>query len=327
MTVFRFLQISDLHLCIEPSRRNALSLFSRRPRKSIDVLLKSFSQRIDMTLYTPESYDPTIVNAAAAYTWQVGNHLDAIFFSGDIATTGMQTDLAAASNRVTKPARNYIYHENGPTFNNSNTPIFLLAGNHDNYRNDKGDPGGQAGFLLNFGDFMPNYRNGISHVVMEKDGHFISMIMADFSFRSSDDAGSAVARKYTKYGQGLVYADILRDLEHRTLTLRRRYTGIHVCWMVHFAPFDCGHHLKLIDFNKLISSAIPLNIQQIFCGHTHEPSTHNRGSVSIFCAGSAGAVGSEDNAQLHILEFDFSTANPSFFRRDIRFNAAQRSFS
>ncbi|MER9456630.1 metallophosphoesterase [Mesorhizobium sp. M0478] len=328
MTLFRFIQLSDIHLCIEPRRRNALALFRRHPSASLDVARQWWNGNLALKLTRPESYDPDLVAGVARFAWRHGDVTDCIIVSGDLATTGSQLDLATAKAFVdAAPNDRFFTLGGGVTLKAAHPDIHVMAGNHDHYRDDYGSPGGSAHFRLNFGNRMPNHDGKISHTVLTKNEETIGLIFADFTLDKSDDCSAVNAgAMFLRYGQGRVYPDVLKALIAKHHVLKQKYRNIHIVWVVHFAPFDCSVKLQLNDFSELVDAANSVGVQQLLCGHTHSMKKQIEGKLSIYCAGPAGAIGSEESSYIHINEIELTGGVGRFKRRNFLWSAARHDF-
>ncbi|KAA3447150.1 hypothetical protein C7I87_28260 [Mesorhizobium sp. SARCC-RB16n] len=328
MTLFRFIQLSDIHLCIEPRRRNALALFKRQPSGSLDTARQWWNGNLALKLTRPESYDPDIVAGVARFAWRYGDITDCIIVSGDLATTGSQLDLATAKAFVdATPVDRFFTPGGSVTLKASHPDIHVMAGNHDHYRDDYGSPGGSTTFSLNFGNRMPNHDGKISHTVLSKGDEKLALIFADFTLDASNDCSAInAAAFYLRYGQGRVYPNVLKSLLLRHHDLRQKYRNIHIIWVIHFAPFDCTLKLQLNDFEELVEAAKSAGAKQILCGHTHSMKKHIDGHLSIYCAGPAGAIGSDDSSYIHLNELDINDGVGRFTRRNFLWSTDAHDF-
>jgi hypothetical protein len=298
-TRWRYIHISDPHFCVEPVRYNALTLIRRRPRAFIDTGRPRGPGLL--SLAKPASYVPDIISGVAQFCFDRRHVSDGILITGDLATTGLATDIRVANAFISEPARSgYVTERQSPTLHPSNLPILIIPGNHDKYIDNQGTPNGRT-FELTFPQYLRNCWDGVGHWVRKKNDTTIGLISADFCLLERGDALDKVAGVY---GQGRVYEHILDELKRRTLNLRARYRGIYLIWIIHFAPFDCGYGLQLIDFDEIISSARLLNIVATLCGHTHRAAKHQIDNHIIYCAGSAGCVDSEDDSRVHVIQID-----------------------
>jgi hypothetical protein len=112
-------------------------------------------------------------------------------------------------------------------------------------------------------------------------GRQLAFAYADFTLRTRTEAEFPSA--IMAFGQGRIYDDVLADLRNETTRLRQQYGNIPVVWMVHFAPYECGSSLKLIDHQKLLDSAKAFGIFTTLCGHTHEALAKVMDTQTIYC--------------------------------------------
>jgi len=215
----------------------------RRPRELIDTGWKQSRNVGFLSLAKPASYIPDIVSGVAQFCFERSAVLDGILITGDLATTGMMSDIGVANCFINEPAtRGFVTENRFPTLNASNAPMYLLPGNHDKFTNTRGSPNGKN-FELKFGGHMRNFASGVGHWVQRKKEHFVGFVFADFCLLAR---GDALDKGMGPYGQGRVYQHVLDELRNRTFVLRNRYEGIYLVWVIHFAS------IAAIDFSSLI---------------------------------------------------------------------------
>jgi hypothetical protein len=228
----------------------------------------------------------------------------------------------SAAGRVEHHAHDRRTAERGfPTLGASKLPVHILPGNHDKYLDRWGTPN-CMNFQLKFEHLMPNFNSDIGHWINMKQGVRLGFIYADFCLLERGDARDKIIGAY---GQGRVYADILNELKERTLTLRSKYPGIQLVWLMHFAPFDCGYGLELIDWSDIEQTAISLRVAATLCGHTHRGRKSVRDDHVIYCGGSAACVDSEEDIRVHIIHFDVDN-KCGVSRESYRWNAEVQEF-
>lgn len=310
---FSFIHLSDFHFCLEPRRINLLSLAQRRPRLTLDTCLQQTKDYGFVSWAKPTSYAPHIVSGAAQFCYAHKNAVDGIIITGDLATTGQQTDIAAARDYTLAAAGDgFLSQRNRPTLLASELPAWVMPGNHDKYADNAATPKSRN-FELTFGSLMPNFSRGVGHKVRRKRDELLGLIFADFCLRERADATD---RYIGPYGQGRVYHDVLHELEARTRDLKRRYPNITIIWAIHFAPYDCGSALALLDWQLVAKSAETHRVLATLCGHTHIAGMFRAASGhKIYCAGSAGAIDQEDSSSVHIVDI-ITGRNPSIERRN-----------
>jgi 3',5'-cyclic AMP phosphodiesterase CpdA len=294
-----YIHLSDIHFCAEPMRHNALMLIKRRPRDLIDTGRKHGI--VFLSVAKPASYVRDIVSGVAQFCLERTHVADGIFITGDLATTGMMSDIRVAVAFVKEQAKSGFVTENlFPTLSPSRLPIFIVPGNHDKYRDNNASPNCKN-FELNFDSYMRNCKSGVGHWIRRKKDRILGFISADFCLQDRRDA---LDKAVGSYGQGRVYEHVLHELKDRTFALRGKYNGIHLIWLIHFAPFDCGYRLRLIDFDGIIQSAISLGVVATLCGHTHKASKQQIDNHVVYCSGAAGCVDSEYDSRVHVIHID-----------------------
>jgi hypothetical protein len=188
-----------------------------------------------------------------------------------------------------------------PTLNASALPIYVMAGNHDRYENNSAKPGSNL-FNIAFADFMrPNY-DYVGGWVSEKNGDKVGFVYADFSLRARVDAeyiGPVFA-----YGQGRVYDDVFEDFKELTYQFWNDHGRIPIIWLLHFAPFPCQIHLKLVEFERIRIAAGEMGILATLCGHTHIASKHQERGHTIYCGGSSCCADSDDRCTVQLIEVE-----------------------
>jgi 3',5'-cyclic AMP phosphodiesterase CpdA len=202
----------------------------------------------------------------------------------------------------------------------SRRPIYVVPGNHDRYANNYAVTNSRT-FDLTFGSYLHNFDGYVGHWVRRKRDKYIGFVFADFTLRAKSDASSMLH----VFGQGRVYEDVLADLKARTFKLKADYPDIALNWLVHFAPYECGSFLKLIDWENIVSAAAAAGVTTTLCGHTHEQFKIQGGKHTIYCAGSAGCADSEMNSTVHILRFDIDTT-VSVRRENYKWNSRELEF-
>jgi predicted phosphodiesterase len=301
---FSYIHLSDTHLCIQPGRRNVQQLIQRNVRNALDTAVEQTQTLGFASILRPASYVPEIVAGAAQFCFERAQIVDGLIFTGDLATTGTGTDIAIAHTFVSAPATAGFYSApRTPTLAFLGSEIHVVPGNHDKFADEKGTPNSRN-FELRFDTYMPNFSSGVGHWVVEKQSHHLGFIIADLTLQSRADADD---RLVGVFGQGRVYKVVLDELTKRTLHLRSQFSDISLVWVIHFAPFECGYRLRLVDFDEIVDAAVRLRIVATLCGHTHKSSKTVIDNHVIYCGGSAGCVDSDRDARIHVLKFDVGT--------------------
>ncbi|MGJ4900165.1 metallophosphoesterase [Bradyrhizobium sp. HKCCYLS2058] len=303
--IFRYIQLSDLHLCVEDSRHNVHSLHRRNLRTFLDTNSQAGRQRLEkgwLSLLKPASYAPKIVNGAARFCFRYKAIIDGIIITGDLATTGRVIDLQVAEKFVAAPSVVGAHiDQQTATIGSVARPIHLFPGNHDRYVNDAGTPN-SPNFQLKFLRYMDHFdpKDGVGYWIKRKNMQRIAFVYADYTLQSRHDASSPL----NAYGQGRVYSNTLSATELLTRAIQNRYSNTSIVWLIHFAPFDCGRTLELIDWTMITQAAQRLGVIATLCGHTHDPLKISSGLHTIYCAGSAGCIDREYDSNIHMFEFE-----------------------
>jgi 3',5'-cyclic AMP phosphodiesterase CpdA len=301
---FSYIIVSDTHLCAQHGRRNALTLIKRGVRYNIDTILNQNRELGLLSLLKPASYVPPIISGVAQFCFARSAVTDAIVITGDVATSGVDADLNVARNFVTAQAAvGYVSDTRFPTLNASGLPVYVMPGNHDRYADNVGTPNCRN-FDALLSAYMPNFVSDIGYWIDQKENVQVAFVYADFTLQARIDA---LDNFFGIYGQGRVYQDVLESLNDKTRQLQTENKVSCVVWVMHFAPFECGYGLRLINFNDVLSSATELGVKAILCGHTHDASRAVQSGHTVYCSGSAGCIDRENDARIHVLNIDIGT--------------------
>ncbi len=318
---FTFIHLSDIHLCVEPNRKNILSYGPRE----IDTLIAQLKRRRKpkfRSLLYPATYSPETLSGVARFCADWSEEIDAVLISGDLCTTGTASDLNVGANFLSSPflrgvlARNYF-----PSISETAPEIILIPGNHDRYANNLGEPNSVA-FDLKFSEYLPNFSNRVGYAVFEKDGFCLCFAVADFSLRSKADAIPPL-----HFGRGKVYDDVLEGLGRVTSELRVKHKNCQVVWLVHFPPYDCGFELKLIDSEYLLNASIDYDVKYLLCGHTHVSKKEVTSALTTYCAGSSAGIDVFPNNEVHVLKFAVTKKRVSLTRETYGWSKGDQAFS
>ncbi|MEW6378341.1 MAG: metallophosphoesterase [bacterium] len=275
MSTLRVLHISDLHLA---GTYRAWYEALHKNTKSLSV----------------HNIDALNALTEIIYNWR--DHLDAILITGDIAVTGLKSDLQCAQEFLESPPLKAF-----------DKPIILVPGNHDRYRNILGFPGNR------FYSYLISYWNagegGVQCSLLPNENTpMLAIICCDFSLNNTSDSNTLRGI----WGQGRVYKERLQNLVQHTKNTLKLYPSCAVIWMVHFAPkledyfssLKFKKHLKLINSEKLIEQAEKAGVRYIFCGHTHLSKEYQiiESSVWVICAGTSTCTGQDEDTKIHLRE-------------------------
>jgi len=322
--LFRFLHVSDTHFCVEPKRANVVSLFRRNLLAYFDAVVHQANEFGVWSLMRPASYLPEVSSGIAEHAFRRARVLDAIIYSGDLATTGIATDLNTARTFVEGPVDDGFVTSNGePTLGAAKRPIHMVPGNHDTYADNKATPG-SPNFGLTFQKYLKNWNKGVGHRLIAKGEERLAIISADFTLRTRRDASDPW---FKVYGQGRVYDDVLNELIARTKALGANHKSLGIIWLVHFAPYHCDTKIELRGFTQLQKAARDCKVHAILCGHTHEVAKVEVYGVPTYCAGSAASIDKEGMNAIHEIEFSAAFGGWSVRRDTFRWQSELGQFA
>lgn len=291
---------------------------------------RSFALRklFGRSLVFPASYDPDLAEAVAEFAYARRDIYDLILLTGDIATTGLDDDLAPAFEFVDKAAVQYwLTADRKPSLQGTGRQVFLLPGNHDRYDDNIATAGGLR-FDVMFQRYWRTTNQRVQRIVIRKksDGQRLALIAADFSLARSRDAQSPT--RLNRYGQGRAYASRVNQLVNVTNQTRKEYKNVVVIWVMHFPPLPAEKQaLNLIDHSNVQNAAINCNVPLIVAGHVHRPGIDSFGGVHVWSAGSATSVDTGHGNWVHILDFEITNGSlKSFTRTDYHWDQSQQIF-
>lgn len=292
--------MSDLHFAVESGYGNNCI-----EHHYIDLLL-DWKNR-----YRPNTYSARIATNLPKVLTDHSTDVDALLITGDLATTGSQSDLNTArewiaGNAAAKHIPRYLHQgEVAQKLATVAKTLILMPGNHDRYQGPKSIPR-SALFESVFGNHwdlgsgktLPA-RNApeIRKTIIQNGDDWLIVLCADLSLRKKIDQNGM----WGYLGQGSSYQDICDEMVRETQFCRAMYPQILVVWATHFPPkFDhkkVGSRLRLLDEDKLLIAATAAEVRVIFSGHTHISKAYQvPGSrVVVVCAGTPIAFGKDEN--------------------------------
>lgn len=281
-------------------------LKDRRLWENIDVFgaKSEDSPKHSFSPHKAASYDDVPLLAAADFLERVSPDLDLLVVLGDLATTGMDEDLSVASDVFLHDGiPEHLNADLAPRLGGLGIPMHVVPGNHDRYQDDWATPGG-TGFDRVFSSIYKPTK-GVCSQSLENDDLAMGIISADFSFAAGTDA-----KYWRRLGRGAVDDIVLSELDYQTRTWQRNHPGMPAMWALHFSPADgVKTSLVLEEREKVTDLAVKLNVNHIFCGHTHlrkrEIGTHPH----IYCSGSVSAIDSIDKHYVHICTLEKDTSD------------------
>jgi len=310
MPILRVLHLSDLHLSGK---------------------LKTYYRSIDKNSGYLSVYNTRALKALAAFVYNWQDRLEAILISGDIAVTGIDSDL--------KRALQFFCSSTEPTLQNFTKPIIIVPGNHDRYdqysKSSKlalsallGQPGGKL-FDKYFSSYWGAGKSGVQfYKLPSEDSPILTVICSDFSLEKSSDS----TVRFGHYGQGKVYQEKLQNLVRCTENMVKNHSSSAIIWMVHFAPkfedhYDLGIRMRLLDSEKLIKEAEKAGVKYIFCGHTHNHREYQIGKLQIHCAGTSTCVRNNNDTTIHLRYIDIQNGKVVKIRsRKFTYDPNEQSF-
>ncbi len=260
----------------------------------------------------PESYDKDVAEAVARFAYEKRNVIDLIAITGDVATTGLATDLTEAYEFINaKPGANYRTPTNRPTLKSAGCEIFRLPGNHDRFHDVDGEPACRN-FDLKFQAYLGAEYTTIGRVILEREASRLCIISADFCLRVASDATHPIA--LMKKGQGRAYRDVIEELQRITESARHEFDDVQVLWALHFPPSgSVKTPYALIEHADVQLAARESRVHYLLSGHLHKSQIEQIGDMTLFWAGSSCAV--SDRNSLHLFEFEFEGSQLSQVKR------------
>ena len=301
------------------------------------------------------SYSPDILYHLAEFLYEdyidnfVGHMaapVDAVLLTGDIATTGLSSDLQLAFAAVDGPALNndpLLWAPDNPTLAGSTgklkIPLWLLPGNHDRLRPDSVSWYAPGGYMFDtifepyWGPLDPASKLGPKVRecgVISRPGLSVAVLAADFTLRSASDRSGLMF--HNQWAQGRVYRDTLDELVQKTADVKRRVRQtLAIIWALHFPPKFPGipRSMQLINEERLIEEADRCGVSGMLAGHTHEPVWYRTPGApcDVFCSGTATQKHSPLGHFFHILNIN---ADPQYgimiTPENYKFDPAKREF-
>lgn len=351
MPKFRILHIADPHLCLEPNRKNRISLWlegkqdtlegfeytryrNARRRKKSDPPSEGgyeFRQRIFSDFYF-SSYRPIVAEQLARFVDFNRQKFDAILCAGDLATTGGLDDLNSAYRFISQDPQwgQFLPQRVYEPLSNLGRTLVLMPGNHDRYKDGTGAAGGVT-FDLVFRRFWPAQgRKKVHWHILSRTQGRLAIVAADFSLAgNSDVTDKGGSRLFKIWGQGKCHPEILQELELTTAELREKYSEIVVVWAVHFPPMGlrADDNLALRDCEKLIESTRRCEVDLLLSGHLHRKLDNELNRGRHLSAGTCCAADFEAHHWIHLVEIE--TANgriQELSRQDYRYSLEEKMF-
>lgn len=332
LTLFRVAQISDLHFASENSRKGYLS----RPgfRKKIEGFFEALAE--GNSPLKPMSFNPAAAVRLAEELEELHSRkvIHCVLATGDLATTGAPADIAVArrffeGRALVNSDQNRV--EKVPSLVDSKCPIFCIPGNHDRYEGLRCRPKSTAfeekAAFGNFWDkpFCPKGIGKAHSRVRVNELKCTGQTVEDSLLLYRIDLsliGQAQPGFPHYLGQGVVSADILKQIDTMTKSAKRKWGAqTPMIWAVHFSPGSCCPSLALQGADELLKKAADLHVQYIFAGHTHEAKEesvtvkNSKGvdvAIKIYTSGTT--TGYEDELPLQYAIHEFWVGNGTISR-------------
>ncbi len=283
-----------------------MSLWDRKLWANIDVVGPSSkpesAEKHHFSFLKPASYDDVPLLAAADFLEEFSSELDLLVVLGDLATTGLDDDLAVAEQVfLDSKTKEHLNAALEPRLGGLGIPLHVIPGNHDRYKDDFATPGCAKFDEVFHAIYKPN--KGVCSEKLQSDNISVGLISADFCFADGSDPGYL-----RRLGRGAVDDVILSELDFQTRKWQRENPEMPVIWALHFSPADgVSTALVLEEREKVTHLAKQLGVKHIFCGHTHVNKRQVGTHPHIYCAGSVSAIDSTDNHFIHICSIDRSS--------------------
>ncbi len=311
MEHFRFLHISDLHISAKLSdHQNPISggQFKKRDFLRLFFNLKEYSY--------PSTFSKDVAISLSQFIHDMRNEIDGILISGDISTTGTDSDLEFASDFLLGDVD--INWSSGfaiKSIINQSCSTGIIPGNHDRYSDGVLSFPGSSNFEKYFGSDWQISNKQLNIIVEEvgntgkikllkykKENEILLIYCIDFSLKYESESMSTSNSVAGHFGQGIVNPTVLEQLITNT-KLETIKNNAPALWMVHFPPkcteVNKWEKLQLINDDLLINAANDCNVEYLLTGHTHKEDRYdavstNSSKVNVVCAGTACCVENEN---------------------------------
>lgn len=321
MAVFSLIHASDFHIGVKADFCNGFDIGGFP-----GWFRQAFSRELTGA-FTPSTF---WLDRASRFTHEMEQEtddIDAILVTGDIATTGSNSDITAAANFLdgTVPY-NWVTSKRAFRCLHSDflPPIILMPGNHDRYVPPALTPRSlefEAAFGLhwNFNEPIPptfQHHRFVNSFTLSRDGDSLILCTVDFSLTNINDAKKAGRAGFGYLGQGIVkkqqylpyerHSALDELIEQSSWALENR-KNCSVVWCIHFPPKypKLPLDMQLIDENFLLEAAENLGIKLILSGHTHKYSSYlATPATRVVCCGTTTARSTAGEHQYLRLDLD-----------------------
>jgi 3',5'-cyclic AMP phosphodiesterase CpdA len=328
MASINILHASDLHICVHNQLRSPIDRFHdlENPwNTSLSGVTEKLRLVPDFALawwkkMAASSYDPETLQALAEFIYnnsrskldeagkeifETGeNKLDAVVFTGDLATTGSYDDIKLVANFLRSssspkcPYKSADKYYRGPTLSAVKIPILCLPGNHDRFIGLHDfhrklpivfQPGSEE-----FDKQLTDYRSSrlreleLSTSVAHDKTLRVVVMAIDFTLEDLYDCKG----DFGWLAQGRAYTDrrkLLGDRADELQKTKRDDEYLCIIWAMHFPPRFPHYpdHSRLLGEENVIRAANRTGVRAIIAGHTHEQSTYRNPGMDfwVYCCG------------------------------------------
>lgn len=329
MATIRILHASDLHIAENKKVVSPADAFTDL-RDSGQMGLRSLSLlamralRMFLKKSAASSYDSDLLEALAELIYEHAkkkldedeklveedgpDKLDAVVFTGDLATTGLPADIDMVYDFLKAKFDPRYLHQSvnkAATLSAVKIPVWYFPGNHDRFTPTRAltriklfpfpkfyEPGATT-YDGKFWDFSTDPVRVLGDAPADLAGGGklrVVMIAADFNLRQFGDHKGV----FGWLAQGRVYDDILTSLVEKTRqeNAKHKESGadvLCVLWAIHFPPSfpHIGKSSRLLFEEALLARANECEVKAILAGHTHEQVRYRKPGMNadVLCCG------------------------------------------
>ena len=338
--MFRLGHVSDLHFGNVAER---LSPFddegTTRSRLALSELLGS-----GLGTFYPSTFNSLVAQRLLRRLKEELVSLDAIVFTGDLATTGNDPDQALARSYFEGniPLDFNPINSHPSLLKNPSDILICLPGNHDRYAGLALMPSSRR-FEAHFGrhwDFdrdnsyaVLGFTSGRVRVTaLQREKTTLFICKADLSL----DTASAGEGLTGYIGQGRAAIPAVKELSDATLkVLKHARAAGQDCaaiWAIHFPPHfpNIKSSLELIEPDHLINAAQKCGVGLVLAGHTHKALRYNAANtdppVEILCSGASAGISDHNIYSFSTIELEVNNGVRSVAPTNFVWNQKKRDF-
>ncbi|MBF0137382.1 MAG: metallophosphoesterase [Magnetococcus sp. DMHC-1] len=315
MERFRIFHLSDLHLADIANRLNLISsgldIWSGGWRYLASVL--GLDERGSVSLGKPSTFDGHLAQRLTYLLQSLVNEAkrervaSAILITGDLAATGLESDMQAARRYITGAGPVAEGYRTWPGLTTHGVPLLFMPGNHDRYQRlfmpGSTEFENQFGNDWSFGQGIWKMGGKMRYALLEGVKERLAFLACDLTLDPNDE--DLLLADWP--GKGKVYPDSLQSMRDFTELVRDHFSPSVILWVTHFPPFfaNLDDNLRLLDAEFLVQAAEDLAIDVVFSGHTHEFGPNNgikTGQVNWITVGTACCVERDDLPGLLVVD-------------------------